>query len=343
MKVLSLMMASVLLLSIARTGNEKREINLKGKWKFETGDSMIYADPGFNDSNWQIVRVPDTWENEGVPNYDGFAWYRITFYVPDRIEGKPLYLSLGKIDDVDQTYLNGKLLGSSGAFPPDYVTAYNQNRFYYIPHDNLIYNDDNVLAIRVYDERGAGGIVSGNVGIYSVNRVPLMISLEGQWKFRLGDESSWKHSDLDEKKWQSINVPGTWESQGYKEYDGFAWYRKKIFISEEQSNERLIMSLGRIDDIDEVFINGEKIGGLGPINDLDNLGRENNFYSQERYYYIPPNLIHSNQENQIAVRVYDGWQYGGIYDGAIGITTQKAYLKFKDTKSGSFWDLLFNN
>jgi hypothetical protein len=343
MKSFILVMMGLCFISLAFPRDEKREINLKGKWKLTKGDDPAYAESLFDDSAWETVRVPARWENEDLPDYDGYAWYRVSFYVSDRLAGKVLYLALGKIDDVDQTYLNGKFLNASGSFPPDYVTAYNTDRFYFIPKDYLNFNADNVIAVRVYDEYGEGGIVSGNVGIYSVDQVPLLIDLTGQWKFRLGDNETWGRVDLNERQWQSINVPGTWESQGYDQYDGFAWYRKQVFITAEHAKEKLILSLGRIDDLDEVFINGEKIGGVGPINDLENLNEKNSFWQQERYFYIPPKLIRADQDNIIAVRVYDIMQNGGIYEGGIGITTQRAYIKFKDTRSRSFWDILFNN
>jgi hypothetical protein len=343
MKLLIPVILGLCFLSIAFSRDEKREINLKGKWKFETGDSMIYADPNFDDSQWQTIRVPDAWEEEGHADYDGFAWYRLSFYIPVRLKEKTIYLSLGTIDDVDETYLNGRLLNASGTFPPEYVSGYSLNRFYFIPKEFINFDDDNSLAVRVYDGGGEGGIVTGNVGIYSMNQIPLYIDLSGQWKFRLGDNESWSRSDLNEKEWQSIVVPGTWENQGYREYDGFAWYGKNILITKEQATEKLILSLGRIDDLDEVFINGEKVGGVGPINDLDHLGTENTFWNQERYYTIPSRLIRVDQENKIVVRVYDHTGFGGIYEGAIGFTTQSAYLKYKDTKSESFWDRLFNN
>jgi hypothetical protein len=343
MKYLIPLLITLSFLSIALPANEKREINLKGKWKLKSGDDPSFAASSFNDSGWKTARVPARWEDEGLTDHDGYGWYRISFYVSDRLAGKVLYLALGKIDDVDQTYLNGKLINNSGSFPPNYVTAYNTDRFYFIPKDYLNFNGDNVIAVRVYDQGGDGGIVSGNVGIYSVNQVPLILDLSGQWKFRLGDSETWNRMDLNERQWQSIIVPGTWESQGYDQQDGFAWYRKQVLITTEHAKEKLILSLGRIDDVDEVFFNGEKIGGVGPINDLDKLNEQNSFWSQERYYYILPKLIHADQDNIIAVRVYDIGQNGGIYDGAIGITTQRAYLKFKDTKSRSFWDLFFND
>ena len=48
-----------------------------------------------------------------------------------------LYLVLGRIDDADEVYLNGKLIGKSGNFPPEYITAYNKVRRYNIPQGIL--------------------------------------------------------------------------------------------------------------------------------------------------------------------------------------------------------------
>jgi hypothetical protein len=53
------------------------------------------------------------------------------------MEDKDLYLVLGYVDDVDQTFINGHLIGVSGGFPNDYRTAYNAFRKYFIPKEYL--------------------------------------------------------------------------------------------------------------------------------------------------------------------------------------------------------------
>lgn len=78
-----------------------------------------------------------------------------------------IYLMLGRIDDVDVVYLNGKEIGSGGKFPPDYETAYDRIRKYTIPADYLKEDDENVIAVRVYDGQGLGGIYEGPIGIMS--------------------------------------------------------------------------------------------------------------------------------------------------------------------------------
>lgn len=142
-------------------------IPLPSSWKFVTGDSIIYKTENYDDTHWKSVNVPSNWENQGNANYDGYAWYRVRFSIPKEQLNKNLYIYIGKIDDADETYINGKLVGASGKFPPQDVTAWNMQRCYLIPKNLL--RDENVLAVRVYDGTGGGGIHSGLIGIYDTN------------------------------------------------------------------------------------------------------------------------------------------------------------------------------
>lgn len=78
---------------------------------------------------------------------------------------------MGKIDDIDQVYINGTLVGSTGNFPSRPETEVNTGqeydafRGYYIPEGLLKKNQKNVIAVRVLDTGGAGGIYEGPIGI----------------------------------------------------------------------------------------------------------------------------------------------------------------------------------
>ena len=95
-----------------------------------------------------------------MPDYDGTAWYRKLFILPNstlaKWADKPLAVAIGAIDDADETYLNGTLIGSSGEFPPVKDSAWDEPRLY--PVDRELLKDDNVIAIRVSDWEGGGGI-----------------------------------------------------------------------------------------------------------------------------------------------------------------------------------------
>jgi hypothetical protein len=50
---------------------------LEGQWRFHTGDDPAWADPGFNDSNWQTINLNQSLAEQGIDTYTGYAWYRL--------------------------------------------------------------------------------------------------------------------------------------------------------------------------------------------------------------------------------------------------------------------------
>jgi sialate O-acetylesterase len=326
----------------------ERLVNLKGSWKFSIGDDKNWAAYSFDDKNWETIRVPSSWENQGFHGYDGYAWYRKHFMSNDDLKGTNVTLKLGRIDDVDEVYLNGYLIGFSGSFPPDYSTAYNAWREYHIPEKYLLADKDNVIAVRVYDSQLEGGIVEGDIGIFEdVEAMKLDQDLSGIWKFNTDDDMNWKEEKINDKDWEKILVPGYWENQGYEYYDGFAWYRLSFRMDDKLLNKKLVLVLGKIDDIDEVYLNGKLIGSTGNMNSRPIRYDTKSEWQLFRGYFIPQDLLQSNKENVIAVRVYDGYRDGGIYQGPIGFIEQSKYTKFwRDYKppkqKRSFWDWFFD-
>ena len=323
-----------------------RLLNLKGQWKFTIGDDKKWSEPGFNDNSWEDIRVPSSWEDEGFNGYNGYAWYRKHFNCPSAAKNRVVYLFLGYIDDVDEVYLNGTKIGFSGSFPPDYETAYNALRRYPVPSGLLKINGENVISIRVYDSQLAGGIVSGDIGLYTSDRLmQLDVNLEGLWKFKTGNKNEWKEKDFKDNDWGSIIVPGFWETQGYQDYDGFAWYRRDFTIGNNLSNKKLVLVMGKIDDIDEVYVNGKLVGSTGEMKDDAFEIHFDNEYSQFRGYYLPDNVLQFGKTNTIAVKVFDGYISGGIYQGPIGIISQDKYARFwrQQKKDKNFLELFFGD
>ncbi|MFO7445363.1 MAG: beta galactosidase jelly roll domain-containing protein [Ignavibacteriaceae bacterium] len=308
----------------------ERIVNLKGYWRFSIGDDMNWALPGYNDNNWEEIKVPSSWEDEGFHGYNGYAWYRRSFEMPSAIPTDVVYLELGVVDDVDEVYVNGNLIGFSGTFPPDYESAYWLYRKYPIPIKYLKPKGKNVIAVRVYDSEQVGGIIGGNnIGLYiRPYALATELSLEGEWKFKTGDNKNWKDPGLNDKDWSRIIVPGFWEPQGYPKYNGFGWYRLKFNVPAKFKDKKLVLVLGKIDDVDEVYLNGQLVGSTGKIYDDPSKIRHDKEYQQLRGYYLPDGILKINQDNVVAVRVYDGYRDGGIYEGPVGLITQEKYTKF---------------
>jgi GH15 family glucan-1,4-alpha-glucosidase len=158
------LLRAVLALCAVVGGASAQTILLPERWQFTTGDDPVFARPGTPDAHWAKIDVPTWWERAGYEGYDGIAWYRVHFTVDPKWIGERMILQLGRIDDADETFLNGMKIGASGKFPPDSATAWEQYRVYTVPPGVL--QRENVLAVRVYDMMGAGGIVEGTIGLW---------------------------------------------------------------------------------------------------------------------------------------------------------------------------------
>ncbi|MBN2103780.1 beta galactosidase jelly roll domain-containing protein [bacterium] len=327
-RILQILILPLMAARLISGSNElSKEVDLRGEWRFEIGNLKLYSNPDFDDSNWETIDVPGNWERQGFPGYDGYAWYRTRFKISSRLSESALYLELGYVDDVDRVYINGHFLNGSGSLPPNFLTAWDRSRLYTIPNSFLNFHGDNCLAVQVYDNEAEGGIRKGSVGIYS-KRQPYHLSfdLSGLWKFMPGDNMDWNRPDYVDEAWHTIEVPGKWEYHGFKDLDGFAWYRKAFVLPNFMKDDRWILVLGRIDDIDEVFFNGTRIGQTGQFPDRTDLFIETG-YGKLRLYSIPRSLLRANRINVIAVRVYDKIGEGGIYEGPVGLISRKTYLR----------------
>lgn len=324
--------------------NLKEIVNLKGYWKFSVGDNPEWKNPDFNDTDWERHYVPRSWESNGYKGYNGFAWYRTEFDLYSEITDESYYLSLGLIDDADEVYLNGHFIGGFGNMPPEVSTAFNIQRKYEIPLEYLNFSGPNYIAVRVYDYYNDGGIVSGALGLYKVAKDPLLdVNLAGFWFFEAEDDV-----DLEIKKQKNqvkskIFVPAYWEDHGYPNYNGNATYTTQFRLPEKSKNKELFLVLGFIDDIDQVYLNGNKIGSVKALKKSE--GTNLPYHRIFRGYAIPNELLKKDADNRITVVVYDEGGGGGIYEGPIGIATKENYelLKQRNATRKSPWDLFIES
>ncbi len=114
--------------------------------------------------------------------------------------------------------------------------------------------------------------------------------------------STWKAPAFDDSKWPVLKIPGLWESQQLGDFDGVVWFRKKITLSAADAGKEAVLELAMIDDADETYVNGTKVGAT-------------NSYNEKRKYTIPAGVLKEGA-NVIAVRVLDTGGGGGIYGEA---------------------------
>jgi cephalosporin-C deacetylase len=143
-------------------------------WKFKDSDNIGWASPQYDDTQWPNISVGKTWEAHFDKAFDGIAWYRRTVTVPKSLEkatkkSGAMILKLGMIDDADETYFNGIKIGVTGKFPPESVTAYDVPRNYSVPYSLIRWDAPNVIAVRVADWGGGGGLYAGEYSLEPIS------------------------------------------------------------------------------------------------------------------------------------------------------------------------------
>jgi sialate O-acetylesterase len=125
--------------------------------------------------NWHSYWLPGYWADQGVKDLNGVVWFRKEVTLPASFLGKAAKLFLGRIIDADQTYINGKLVGS--------ITYQYPLRRYDIPV-SLLKPGKNVITVRVVNTAGKGGFVPGKP--YYICAAGDTIDLRGDWQYKVG-------------------------------------------------------------------------------------------------------------------------------------------------------------
>lgn len=124
-------------------------LNNRSVFKIIKDDNSTYKNIDYDDSSWDSITLPHKSEGYNFTrNEDQIYWYRLTVQFPENIPEKSIGVSLGKISDIDETYFNGVLIGSSGSFQKN-EHACNKYRIYEIPSNLIRLGEKNVIAIKV--------------------------------------------------------------------------------------------------------------------------------------------------------------------------------------------------
>lgn len=83
------------------------------------------------------------------------------------------------------------------------------------------------------------------------------------WRFMQQDVKGAAQVGFNDKQWESVSVPHSWNSDAYTAknyYRGVAWYRKMLFIPQTESDKQLFIRWEGVNHSASVYINGQFIG-----------------------------------------------------------------------------------
>ena len=134
--------------------------------------------------------------------------------------------------------------------------------------------------------------------------------LTGDWAFRtdhyqVGDEEGWYRPDWGIQNWDTLQVPGNWNTRlEYADYTGVAWLQKRFYFPDDWAGEHLKLCFEAVYNDAGVWLNGEKLG-------------EHDF-GFTAFSFEVSDRVKRGQENVIVVRVDNSfklgatWNWGGI-------------------------------
>ena len=164
---------------------------LTGPWRFHIGDDPGWADPGRDDSDWELVDLSapasatdgdvglphyvSGWAARGHSGYYGYAWYRLRLSLQTPAREHLALLGPWQVDSSYQVYANGRLLGGVGDFSGTTPIAYGYHypTFFTLPSPTAG-SSAMVIAIRVWmgpwglgDPQGGGIHIAPAIGARS--------------------------------------------------------------------------------------------------------------------------------------------------------------------------------
>lgn len=147
-------------------------------WRAQSSDApWSPADTG----EWRPVPEMTPWEHWGVPelaDYNGMVWYRADIDLTPAQARAARTLSLGNVDEADQTWVNGVAVGASGS----------GDRLYDLPQ-GLLKPGRNTVVVNAYDTWEVGGL-------YGPAEKRALILADGQtvpldlagWRYRVASD-----------------------------------------------------------------------------------------------------------------------------------------------------------
>lgn len=128
-----------------------------------------------NTSGWKSFTNPREWQGTELVGTDGSVWFRYEFELPRIDTAAKTVISLGAIDDNDETWVNGIKIGET--------RGYNVERVYNIPQ-SVLNKGCNVVAVRVMNESGEAGFTSLADKMF-IQQGNEKYSLAGEWKYKI--------------------------------------------------------------------------------------------------------------------------------------------------------------
>jgi sialate O-acetylesterase len=116
------------------------------------------------------------WRVRELEGFTGALWFRTHVALSAQQARGAVGLSLGAINQVDQTWINGRPLGNTFGF--------NAERYYQIPA-GMLHAGDNLIVVNISSNYGVGGLLAGPTPRALHLESGATVPLNGEWRYRV--------------------------------------------------------------------------------------------------------------------------------------------------------------
>ncbi|HZT23441.1 MAG TPA: sialate O-acetylesterase [Verrucomicrobiae bacterium] len=217
--------------------------------QYDLGQKENWQAPDFDDSTWKPVSMPGGFAELGVPDTPAVCWFRKTIVLPDPLPAGPAFISLGVIERMDTTFINGQWVGAS---------AWVENPRHYFLRPGILKPGTNVIAVRVFKTKPDGGFMSGAGQLFLTLGDGTKIPLAGPWRGAVSVDARPPHPlPLSFENWPvipSVLYLGMIEPVAPLAISGVLWYQGEANADRPEQYKKLLPAM--IADWRKIFRQG---------------------------------------------------------------------------------------
>lgn len=166
------------------------------------------------------------------------------------------------------------------------------------------------------------------------------INLGGEWRFAIdpasqGEADRWFAPDLDDRRWDRVEVPHCWPLDPRYQYTGRAWYRRTFPAPGSMEGRHARIEFGAVFARARVWLNGSRLGahegGYTPfgfdVADVLVADRPNVIVVEADNGWSVKTMPGARPGTGPAARVYPWWDYGGIVRPVALVVSPAVYIQ----------------
>ena len=211
-------------------------------WREKSHDAAgkePWSDRTYHATEWRVAPAKlGDYQAWGVPDlaqFTGLLWYRTTIHLTAKQAKSNAKLHLGGADEVDQTWINGKIIGNT--------FGYGADRSYDIPA-GVLKAGDNTLVVNITNTYSSGGLVGDYpraVQFANGESIPLT----AEWQYLKAPK---EYGYPSRAPWEAVGgLTGMYNAMiaplGHYGLRGALWYQGESNTSEPETYQALLAGL----------------------------------------------------------------------------------------------------